>query len=92
VVSIPTLKARLYVEPLVREQELVSPIGIHKYEGASKVTGEMQDEPVTATPSSNRWGTGFSLPAEIGRVPHASLPAACFLRNLLPSFPCSAFR
>jgi predicted secreted hydrolase len=47
VVSIPTLKARLYVEPLVREQELVSPIGIHKYEGASKVTGEMQDEPVT---------------------------------------------
>ena len=47
VVSIPTLKARLCVEPLVREQELVSPIGIHKYEGASKVTGEMQDEPVT---------------------------------------------
>jgi predicted secreted hydrolase len=47
VVSIPTLKARLRVEPLVREQELVSPIGIHKYEGASKVTGEMQDEPAT---------------------------------------------
>jgi hypothetical protein len=25
----------------------VSPIGIHKYEGASKVAGEMQGEPVT---------------------------------------------
>jgi hypothetical protein len=47
VVSIPTLKARLRVEPLVREQEFVSPIGIHKYEGASKVAGEMQCEPAT---------------------------------------------
>jgi len=47
VVSIPALKARLRVEPLVREQEMVSPIGIHKYEGASKVAGEMQGEPVT---------------------------------------------
>ena len=47
VVSIPTLKARLCVEPLVREQELVSPIGVHKYEGASKVAGEMQGEPAT---------------------------------------------
>jgi Lipocalin-like domain/CrtC N-terminal lipocalin domain len=47
VVSIPTLKARLRVEPLVREQEVVSPIGIHKYEGASKVAGEMQGKPVT---------------------------------------------
>jgi hypothetical protein len=47
VVSIPTLKARLRVEPLVREQELVSPIGVHKYEGASKVAGEMQGEPAT---------------------------------------------
>jgi predicted secreted hydrolase len=47
VVSIPTLKARLLVEPLIREQEFVSPIGIHKYEGASKVAGEMQGEPAT---------------------------------------------
>jgi hypothetical protein len=47
VVSIPTLKARLRVEPLVREQEFVSPIGVHKYEGASKVAGEMQGEPAT---------------------------------------------
>ena len=47
VISIPTLKARLRVEPLVREQEFVSPIGIHKYEGASKVAGEMQCEPAT---------------------------------------------
>jgi hypothetical protein len=45
VVSIPTLKARLRVEPLVREQEVVSPIGIHKYEGASKVAGELQGKP-----------------------------------------------
>jgi hypothetical protein len=47
VVSIPALKARLSVEPLVREQEFVSPIGIHKYEGASKVGGEIQGEPAT---------------------------------------------
>jgi hypothetical protein len=47
VVSIPMLKARLLVEPLVREQEVVSPIGIHKYEGASKVTGQMEGNPVT---------------------------------------------
>jgi hypothetical protein len=46
VVSIPTLKARLRVEPLVREQEVVSPIGIHKYEGASKVAGELEGKPV----------------------------------------------
>ena len=45
VVSIPMLNARLLVEPLVREQELVSPIGIHKYEGASKVTGEIEGKP-----------------------------------------------
>ncbi len=47
VVSIPTLKARLGVEPWVREQEVVSPIGINKYEGASKVAGEIQGKPVT---------------------------------------------
>ena len=47
VVSIPTLKAHLRVEPLIREQEFVSPIGIHKYEGASKVAGEMQGESAT---------------------------------------------
>jgi hypothetical protein len=47
VVSIPTLKARLGVEPLVREQEVVSPIGIHKYEGASKVVGEILGKPAT---------------------------------------------
>jgi hypothetical protein len=41
------LKARLRVEPLVREQEVVSPIGIHKYEGASKVAGEIQGKPAT---------------------------------------------
>jgi hypothetical protein len=46
VVSIPTLNARLRVEPFVREQEVVSPIGIHKYEGASKVAGEMDGKPV----------------------------------------------
>jgi hypothetical protein len=40
------LKARLRVEPLVREQEVVSPIGIHKYEGASKVAGEIEGKPV----------------------------------------------
>jgi hypothetical protein len=47
VVSIPRLKARLRVEPLVREQEFVSPIGVHKYEGASKVAGDMRGEPAT---------------------------------------------
>ena len=47
VVSIPGLKARLRVEPLVREQEVVSPIGRHKYEGASKVVGEIQGKPST---------------------------------------------
>jgi hypothetical protein len=47
VVSIPTLKAPLRVEPLIREQEVVSPIGVNKYEGASKVVGEMQGKPVT---------------------------------------------
>jgi len=47
VVSIPMLKARLRVEPLVREQEMVSPIGIHKYEGASTVVGEMQGKSAT---------------------------------------------
>jgi hypothetical protein len=47
VVSIPTLKANLEVEPWVREQEVVSPIGINKYEGASKVAGEIQGKPVT---------------------------------------------
>jgi hypothetical protein len=47
VVSIPTLKARLSVEPLVREQEVVSPIGVNKYEGASKVAGQIDDKPAT---------------------------------------------
>ena len=47
VVSIPMLKARLSVEPFVREQEIVSPIGEHKYEGASSVVGQMRGEPVT---------------------------------------------
>src|SRR6202047_5351716 len=47
VVSIPMLKARLRVEPLVREQEVVSPIGVNKYEGASKVAGQMEGKPVT---------------------------------------------
>jgi predicted secreted hydrolase len=47
VISIPTLRARLRVEPLIREQELVSPIGVHKYEGASKVAGEIQGKPAT---------------------------------------------
>jgi hypothetical protein len=47
VVSIPMLKARLRVEPLVREQEVVSPIGVNKYEGASNVAGQMEGRPVT---------------------------------------------
>jgi len=47
VVSIPMLKARLCIEPFVREQEVVSPIGEHKYEGASSVVGQMEDKPVT---------------------------------------------
>jgi len=47
VVSIPMLKARLCVEPFVREQEVVSPMGEHKYEGASSVVGQMEDRPVT---------------------------------------------
>jgi hypothetical protein len=47
VVSIPTLKGYLRVAPLVQEQELVSPIGVHKYEGASKVAGEIQGKPAT---------------------------------------------
>jgi hypothetical protein len=47
VISIPTLRARLRVEPLIREQELVSPIGVHKYEAASKVAGEIQGKPAT---------------------------------------------
>jgi predicted secreted hydrolase len=47
VVSIPMLKARLRVEPFVREQEVVSPMGEHKYEGASSVVGQMEDKPVT---------------------------------------------
>jgi predicted secreted hydrolase len=47
VVSIPMLKACLHVEPSVREQEFVSPIGVHKYEGASKVVGEIQGRTAT---------------------------------------------
>ena len=47
VVSIPMLKARLRVEPFVREQEVVSPMGEHKYEGASSVVGQMEGVPVT---------------------------------------------
>src|ERR1700716_721722 len=50
VVSIPMLKARLRVEPLVREQEVGSPIGVNKYEGASKVAGQMEGKPVTGHP------------------------------------------
>ncbi len=46
VVSIPMLKARLCVEPFAREQEVVSPIGEHKYEGASSVVGHIEDKPV----------------------------------------------
>jgi hypothetical protein len=46
VVSIPMLKARLRVDPLVREQEVVSPIGVDKYEGASEVAGQIEGEPV----------------------------------------------
>ena len=46
-ISIPMLKARLRVEPFVREQEVVSPMGEHKYEGASSVAGQMEGEPVT---------------------------------------------
>ncbi len=45
-ISIPMLKARLRVEPFVREQEVVSPMGEHKYEGASSVAGQMEGEPV----------------------------------------------
>jgi Lipocalin-like domain/CrtC N-terminal lipocalin domain len=47
VVSMPMLKTRLRVEPLVREQEVVSPIGVNKYEGASKVAGQIEGKPVT---------------------------------------------
>jgi predicted secreted hydrolase len=47
VISIPMLKARLRVESFVQEQEVVSPIGEHKYEGASSVVGQMEDKPVT---------------------------------------------
>ncbi len=47
VISIPMLKARLRVEPFVQDQEVVSPMGEHKYEGASSVVGEMEDKPVT---------------------------------------------
>jgi hypothetical protein len=32
---------------LVREQEVVSPIGVNKYEDASKVAGEMQGQLAT---------------------------------------------
>jgi predicted secreted hydrolase len=46
-ISIPMLKARLRVEPFVREQEVVSPMGEHKYEGASSVAGQLEGEPVT---------------------------------------------
>jgi len=47
VVSIPMLKARLRVEPFVREQEVGSPMGEHGYEGASSVVGQMEGEPET---------------------------------------------
>ena len=47
VVSIPMLKARLRVEPFVREQEVGSPMGEHRYEGASSVVGQMEGEPAT---------------------------------------------
>ena len=46
-VSIPSLQAHFDVEPRVREQEVVSPIEAHKYEGASTVSGEMLGKPVT---------------------------------------------
>ena len=46
-VSIPSFKAHFEVEPRVREQEVVSPVGAHKYEGASTVSGEVLGKRVT---------------------------------------------
>jgi predicted secreted hydrolase len=45
-VSIPQLGATFDVEPLVIEQESTSPVGAHKYEGASRITGTVRDKPV----------------------------------------------
>src|SRR5260370_27647161 len=92
VVSIPTLKARLCVEPLVREQEMVSPIGIHKYEGASKVAVVMQGEPVTGHAVVELVGTGFNLPAVVGEGCPTRPSRGLLSSEPLPSFPCSAFR
>jgi predicted secreted hydrolase len=47
IVSIPMLKARLRVEPWSGSRNLSLRFGVHKYEGASKVAGEMQGEPAT---------------------------------------------
>ncbi|MEH2411148.1 lipocalin family protein [Nostoc sp.] len=46
-VSIPALKARIEVEPRMREQEVVSLIEAHKYEGANTVFGEVLGKSVT---------------------------------------------
>lgn len=46
-VSIPVLDGRLVIEPLITEQEVVSPITSHKYEGASTVSGEIRGTAVT---------------------------------------------
>ncbi|EDS6542273.1 hypothetical protein QD55_003636 [Salmonella enterica subsp. enterica serovar Ohio] len=46
-VSIPQLKARFKVVPHVREQEIPSKLPMnHKYEAASRLTGEMMGQPV----------------------------------------------
>lgn len=40
-IKVPQLSGTLVVVPKLREQEIVSPMGVHKYEGASAVSGTL---------------------------------------------------
>ena len=46
-IRIPQLDGHLIVRPDVIEQEFVSPVGMHKYEGFSAITGTLRGKPVT---------------------------------------------
>ncbi|MEH2184212.1 lipocalin family protein [Nostoc sp.] len=46
-IRIPQLDGHLIIRPEVIEQEFVSPVGMHKYEGFSAITGTLRGKPVT---------------------------------------------
>ena len=44
---IPQLDGHLVIKPDVVEQEIFSPVGLHRYEGFSNITGTLRGQPVT---------------------------------------------